>query len=127
MQDVDYLRFVLVLGFLIGLILLAGAIVRKYGPGGLTAALARGTMGRGRPRRLRIIETAVIGPKHRLVLIARDDTEHLLVLGGDGAVVVERDLSKPRFTLPDDVAPAPPSPDAPTAAPGTSQTDAERP
>lgn len=127
MQDVDYLRFVLVLAFLIGLILLAGAVVRKYGPGGLAAALARSATGRGRSRRLRIVETAVIGPKHRLVLIARDDTEHLLVLGGDGAVVVERDLSKPRFTLPDDVAPTPPPPDTPTEAAGTSQTDAERP
>lgn len=101
MEEISYLRFVLVLLFLIGLILLTGALVRKYGPGGLTNVLARGPGGRGRQRRLKIVESAVIGPKHRLVLVARDGVEHLLVLGADGAVVVERGIEPPRFTLPD--------------------------
>lgn len=43
----------------------------------------------GARRRLAVIEAVAIDAKSRLVLVRRDETEHLLLLGPAGAVVVE--------------------------------------
>ena len=43
-------------------------------------------------RRLGVIEYMTLDPKTRLVLVRRDDTQHLLLLGAAGPVVVERGI-----------------------------------
>ncbi len=79
----SYLQFVFALIFVIGLIILLTAIIRKSGfvP---TSALRKGG-----PRRLKILEFLQVGPKQRLVLIRRDDKDHLILLGANNEVVVE--------------------------------------
>lgn len=39
-------------------------------------------------RRLKLVESLTVGPKHRLVLVASDTAEHLLLLGPAGDTLV---------------------------------------
>jgi flagellar protein FliO/FliZ len=50
-------------------------------------------------RRLAVVETLVLGPKQRLLIIRRDDVEHLVLSGPDGASVVENNIT-PRTPAP---------------------------
>lgn len=54
--------------------------------------------GRNRKTRLAVMDATAVDSHRRLVLIRRDDIEHLLLIGGPTDVVVERDirLSAPR-------------------------------
>jgi len=84
MTEFDYLRFVLALVFVLGLIGAFGLLVRRYGPG---AGLA--VRPRGQDRRLAVTEVLTLDARRRLVLVRRDDVEHLLLLGQEGDRVVE--------------------------------------
>ncbi|RMD87103.1 MAG: hypothetical protein D6807_08505 [Alphaproteobacteria bacterium] len=46
-------------------------------------------MGRKGPRRLEIRETLGIDSRHRLILLARDGVEHLILIGPAGDRVIE--------------------------------------
>jgi len=78
-----YVRAILALVFVLGLIILASQLLRRVGPGGLAVA-------RRRPRRLALVETLSLDSRHRLVLVRRDGVEHLLLVGGASDLVVER-------------------------------------
>lgn len=52
-------------------------------------------VGRGRNRRLSVIDSTSIDSKRHLVLIRRDNTEHLLVVGGPQDIVVETNITPP--------------------------------
>ena len=54
---------------------------------------ASGSVARGRQRRLAVMDTLNMDAKRSLVLIRRDDVEHLLVIGGTQDVVVETGIS----------------------------------
>jgi flagellar protein FliO/FliZ len=56
--------------------------LKRYGIGGRLHAAGAG-------KRLSLVEMAPIDGKRRLVLVRRDDTEHLLLLGLSGELVVE--------------------------------------
>lgn len=86
MEAGNYLQFLLALLFVVGLILVAAWGARRMGLG-TTAA------GRGR-RRLSITETLPVDTRRRLVLVRRDDREHLLLIGGGADLVVERDIGR---------------------------------
>lgn len=78
-----YLRAVLALAFVAGLMFLLAGVVRKTGldkrfGGGNNAA-----------RRLNVVETLYIDPKNRLVVVKCDNKEHVLLLGASGNVLVE--------------------------------------
>lgn len=88
MSWVEYLRFPLALIFVLGLILLAGWAARRYG-------LAATPPGARLGKRLSIIDTIALDPRRRLILVRRDDREHLLMLGQNGEQVVEGDIPAP--------------------------------
>ena len=88
MAAVDSLRFALALLLVLGLIALAAWALRRFGPGGLGVSLGRGD----RTRRLSVVESLPLDPRHRLVLVRRDDREHLLLLGA-GETVVESGIA----------------------------------
>lgn len=95
MSPESYLRFVLALGVVIGLILLLAWIARRSGWGGIAAK----PLGRNK-RRLAVVEALTLDPKRRLVIVRRDGTEHLLILSGTGETVIERGFAAPEpFTL----------------------------
>jgi flagellar protein FliO/FliZ len=87
MEWTDYFRFVAALGFVLGLIGLAAWLARRYGFGG--NAMARPRAGN---KRLAVDEVLVLDARRRLVLVRRDDRQHLLLLGSDGDLVVEQDI-----------------------------------
>ncbi len=89
-MDLDaYLRFVFALVFVISLIGVLAFAMKRYGPGG---RMMRKVGGR---RRLSVVEMTPLDGKRRLVLVRRDDREHLLVVGATGETVVERGIPVP--------------------------------
>lgn len=87
----NYLRFFAALLFVLALIGVATWLARKLGFG-VRAGPRRGE------RRLSVVEVATIDSKHRAVLLRRDDTEHLVVLGATSDVVVETGIEAPEQT-----------------------------
>ena len=81
-------RFLVALAIVLALIAGATWVARRY----FGAAMLGGLGGK---RRLAVIEYALLDGKSRLVLVRRDTTEHLLVLGPTGAVVVETGIASP--------------------------------
>jgi hypothetical protein len=77
------------IAFVIVLALIGGVawLVRRFGAGALTASSAR-----GRQARLGVIEATAIDGRRRLVLVRRDNVEHLIMLGGPSDVVVEANI-----------------------------------
>ncbi len=83
-MDFDgYLRFLLALVFVIALIAMFAAFARRMGFG------YRRTDKGSRIRRLSIVEIMPVDAKRRLVLIRRDATEHLILLGTGSDLLVE--------------------------------------
>jgi flagellar protein FliO/FliZ len=94
-MDLDlsgYLYVVFALIFVVALIVLIATLARRFGLG------YSGGSKSGGERRLNISEVLTLSPKHRLVLIKRDDTEHLLLLGANTDLVVEGNITKTRFS-----------------------------
>ena len=90
-MDLSYVRFLLAFLFVIGLIGLLAWVLRRVGFGGVR--LSPGFKGKGRPqRRLAITEVANVDGRHRLVLVRRDDTEHLILLGHSGDLLIEGNI-----------------------------------
>jgi len=85
-----YLTFVSALVFVVTLIFLLAWIARRVGLGGV------GTPTGGR-RRLALVETLPIDAKRRVVIIRRDEVEHLLLLGPDTDTVIETGIGGPSF------------------------------
>jgi hypothetical protein len=77
-----FVAFLIVLG-LIGAIAWA---VRRFGSGRL------GTSTRGRQPRLAVIDYASVDGRRRLILVRRDNVEHLLMIGGPSDIVVEPNI-----------------------------------
>jgi flagellar protein FliO/FliZ len=75
MDLAEIARMFAALAVTLGLIGLAAVAARKYAPG----ALAR--LKPGAPRRLAIVESLMLDPARRLVLVRFDQEERLLLLG----------------------------------------------
>ncbi len=78
-----YLRFLLALAFVLGLIAALTWVARRFGFGSSMIPM------KARSTRLAVVESLMLDAKRRLVLIRRDDREHLLILGPTGETVVE--------------------------------------
>jgi len=50
---------------------------------------ASSTVGRGRNRRLSVVDTLMLDPKRQLLIVRRDDVEHLILTGGAQDLVIE--------------------------------------
>jgi hypothetical protein len=80
-------KILLFLVVVLGLLAVAFWLLRRFGGGRLGSASAR-----GRQPRLALIDQAAIDNRRRLVLIRRDNVEHLLIIGGPTDVVVEQNI-----------------------------------
>jgi flagellar protein FliO/FliZ len=78
-----FLAFIAVL-VLIGL---AAWLVRRFGGNRLGA-----NANRGRMPRLAVIDATTVDNRRRLVLVRRDNVEHLLMIGGPSDIVVEQNI-----------------------------------
>ena len=85
-MDFDlYFRFALALVLVLGLIALLAWMLRRFGMG----------MKMTKGRRLGVSEVQLLGPRHKLMLVRRDDVEHLVILGPAGETVVETGIKAP--------------------------------
>ncbi len=80
-------RFFLAFLIVLGLIGVTAWAVRRFGAGRLGGASAR-----GRQPRLAVIDYASVDGRRRLILVRRDNVEHLLMIGGPTDVVVEPNI-----------------------------------
>jgi flagellar protein FliO/FliZ len=94
---------------------------------------ASGNVGRGRNRRLSVVDSLALDPKRQLLIIRRDEVEHLILVGGPHDLVVEAGIPvapaqtaqparRPVGGMVGSRRPAPApaaTPDAPAAAPAT--------
>jgi flagellar protein FliO/FliZ len=87
-----------VVAFVLVLVLIGGAayLVRRFGATALNAAAG----GRGRQPRLAVIDAASVDGRRRLVLIRRDNVEHLIMIGGPSDVVIEPNIVRAIPTAP---------------------------
>src|ERR1700677_3512631 len=85
----DVARFVVAFLLVLGLIGAGAFLWRRFGNGPLST-----TGPRGRQPRLAVIDAANVDGRRRLVLIRRDNTEHLLMIGGPSDIVIEPNISR---------------------------------
>lgn len=95
----DFLFYLFLLA-LLALIVVAGVwLARSYLAGVSPVASIFGP----RPeRRLAIVEQAAVDSRRRLVLLRRDNVEHLIMTGGPVDVVIETGISERRSHVPQD-------------------------
>src|ERR1700754_1506684 len=91
----------------LGLIGLAAWLVRRFASNRLGANTQRGRM-----PRLAVIDAAAVDGRRRLVLVRRDNVEHLLMIGAPTDIVVEPNIVR-----------APPSRDALPQRPAVASPD----
>ncbi len=84
---------------------LAGAafLIKRYGQNpaafkqGLSGKIGGGKWGKWNfaapQRRLAVVESLMVGPKQRVLIIRRDDVEHLVFATHDSATVIEANIS----------------------------------
>lgn len=113
MEIEGYFRFLLALIFVLALIGVFAALARRLGFGFPTAT------GKGKGRRLSVTEVMNVDAKRRLLLVRRDNIEHLVLVGGGSDMIVEGGIRAPAFAaaLEDAV-------QGDSAAPGSGDKDA---
>ena len=79
-------RFFLAFLIVLGLMGAAAWAVRQFGSARLSGAV------RGRQPQLAVIEYATVDARRRLLLVRRDNVEHLMMIGGPTDVVVEANI-----------------------------------
>jgi len=82
------LKFISAFAFVLAMMFLLSWALKRMGLAG-HSLLPNGK------RRLKIVEFLPIDHRRRLVLVRRDDKEHLLVLGAGGETVVESNITAP--------------------------------
>lgn len=97
MEPVQYLKYLVGLVLVLGLIALIALLARRFG------MVPRAKRDPHAPKRLAITEVIAIDAKRRLVLVQRDDCEHLLLLGPERDLVVERNIRYPKNADPGEV------------------------
>src|SRR6185312_8637505 len=80
-------RFFIAFVVVLALIGVTAWVVRRFGSARLGGGAAR-----GRQPRLAVIDAASVDGRRRLVLLRRDNIEHLLMIGGPSDVVIEPNI-----------------------------------
>ena len=94
-MDVQYVRFILALLFVLGLIGLLAFLLRRFGLGGIRISPAFRPKGRNAEPRLAVVEVATVDARHRLVLVRRDNVEHLVLFGPNSDLLIESNIVPP--------------------------------
>lgn len=90
MDSINFTQVALAFG---GLLLLLALFY--YGARALSGATSRGA--KWRPgQRIGVVDSMPVDGTRRLVLVRRDDTEHLLLVGTHGDLVIESNIPMPR-------------------------------
>jgi flagellar protein FliO/FliZ len=97
-------KFAIAFALVLGLIGITALILKRFGGNRMPSSGG----GRNRQPRLAVLDSAVVDAKRKLVLIRRDNSEHLLLIGGPSDVVVETNINRagdrrPRGAPPQDL------------------------
>jgi flagellar protein FliO/FliZ len=76
MDIAEFLRAVFALALTLGLIGLAAVVLRKYGPDYIARLSAQ-----KKDRRLKVVESLVLDPARRLLIVECDGREQMILLG----------------------------------------------
>tara|TARA_R110002096_G_scaffold124234_1_gene268744 strand:- start:1111 stop:1431 length:321 start_codon:yes stop_codon:yes gene_type:complete len=96
MDVVDFARYFAALAVVLGLLGLLALGAKQGWLSGLLASVARGRLPVSRrERRLQVVETLILDPRRRLVMVRHDDEEVLLMLGPNAETVVDRRPAAP--------------------------------
>jgi flagellar protein FliO/FliZ len=87
--EIEIFRYFGALALVLGLVGAAGIAMKKFGGHALP----------GKNRRLAVVESLGIGPRHRLYLVRCDNVEHLVVLGPQGATPLALTDAPQKFRL----------------------------
>jgi flagellar protein FliO/FliZ len=98
--DLDYVRFLLALIFVIGLIGLLALLARRLGFGTVRLSPAFRNKSRDEQQRLAVVEVTNVDARRRLVLLRRDNTEHLVLLGVNRDLLIESGITAPEASDP---------------------------
>ena len=91
MEFVDLFRYLGALLLVLAMVGGAGLLARRFGVPGVTKAVS--------VKRLAVVETLMVGPRQRLIIFRRDNVEHLVLSGPDGASLIESGIpAKPAST-----------------------------
>lgn len=89
----EILSWLLFIIFIAGLLVVGGLLLRGYLTNGSPTSALTGPFFAPKPeKRLEVTDQATIDGRRRLVLIRRDDVEHLIMTGGPVDVVVETNI-----------------------------------
>ena len=86
------MQFILALVFVLALIGVLAAVARRMG-------LGHGPMAKGGRRRLAVSEVVALDGKRKLVLVRRDSTEHLVILGPNSETLIESAIAEPETSF----------------------------
>jgi flagellar protein FliO/FliZ len=81
-------RFIVAFVLVLALIGLTAWLIRQFG----SARASNSGGARNRQPRLAVLDSAIVDARRRLVLIRRDNVEHLILIGGPTDVVVEENI-----------------------------------
>lgn len=90
MEAASIFNSILALAFVLGLIGLTSIALRYFGG----ERIIRKSLDKGVKKRLKISDFLVLDPKHKLILVQRDDVEHLILIGGEKETVVESNIKR---------------------------------
>jgi flagellar protein FliO/FliZ len=99
MDPLQYVKYLVGLLIVLGLIALVTLAARKFG---MVAKVDRKP---GSKKRLSISDVMSVDAKRRLVLVKRDDQEHLILLGPERDLVVEQNIRPPTLEAETDTVP----------------------
>lgn len=85
MEFVQLGQYIAAFALVVGLIGLMALVLRKYGNPAMRIRARR-------EARLELVESLAIDARSRLLLVRRDDTEHLLVKSGERFTLIEADI-----------------------------------
>ena len=89
----NLIYYVIAFVFVLALIMIGARLLKGTINKGNSKA---GSFLRGREKRLGVVEAASIDGKRRLILLRRDDVEHLIMTGGPVDVLIETGIHSPR-------------------------------
>ena len=86
--ETNYLTMAIALAIVLVLIVLAVWLIKALGD-------ATRNVGRGRNRRLMVVDSVAVDQKRQAIIVRRDGIEHLILTGGPNDVVIESGFEAP--------------------------------
>lgn len=88
METTSILNAFLALLFVLGLVGLTSVAIRYFG----AERFLTKTLNKAKNKRLKLVDYLTIDARRRLILVQRDDVEHLILVGGESETIIETNI-----------------------------------